>query len=97
MVENVREEYHHYTRGYNDAARGGDWATYNDSLINVTGPLIIWRLTCLGPEHWYWQGYSDYLEDSTQRSQWKLGWRPRVVGATVCLSVVSLVLVRWVL
>lgn len=50
-----------YQRGYDDGKHG--WRAYNDTYIDVTGPLIVWRLDRPTRADAYAEGFSDALEN----------------------------------
>jgi hypothetical protein len=59
MEQEIREERRGYQCGYDDGKRGPD--AYNDSRVDVTGPVIVWTLNSSRYAESYAQGFHDAL------------------------------------
>lgn len=65
MLQHEHEERRGYINGYEDGKRGLD--AYNDTYVDVTGRLIVWRLNSSHYAKSYRQGFCDGLENPQRR------------------------------
>jgi hypothetical protein len=86
LQQQIREKRRWYHRGYNDGTKG--WHAYNDTFIDVTGPLIVWRLNRSVCADSYAQGFYDALEFGPERvrSRWLI-WIAVFIGVPVLVLI----------
>lgn len=65
MQTERHEELRGYQCGYEDGKQG--WRAYNDTYVDVTGLIIVWRLNCSRFAQAYAQGFADATENSCHR------------------------------
>jgi hypothetical protein len=82
MQHENQEERRGYMSGYEAGKRG--LGAYNDTYINVTGSLIVWRLNSSHYAESYSQGFRDGLENPRRPA-------PKGTVAVVLFSVGSFV------
>jgi hypothetical protein len=86
MEQENREERRAYQYGYDDGRRG--WRAYNDTFVDVTGPVIVWKLNSSRYAESYAQGFCDSVEnDRTVLNRKTI----LVIAASVCSSVASFI------